>query len=98
MALDATQILGSQQIAGVKVNPRGMGKSVGSFYGGMYGGAIGAAVGAARSMKAAEQKAHYAQTSDTPKFGRLAYLMVTPDEVAVVQLKSKLVTGNDRAP
>ena len=92
MALDASEILGSQQLAGVKVNPRGMGKAVGARYGGMYGGLAGAAVGAARSMKANEEKIAFREESETPTFGRLAYFVVTPEEVALVELKSKIVT------
>jgi hypothetical protein len=92
MALDASEILGSPQLAGVKVNPRGMGKAAGAQYGGMYGGVAGAAAGAARSMKANEQKIAFRENSETPTFGRLAYLVVTADEVALVELKSKIVT------
>jgi hypothetical protein len=92
MALDATQILGSPQLAGVKVNPRGMGKATGAMYGGMYGGVVGAAAGAARSMKANQEKIDYRESSDTPQIGRLAYFVVTPDEVALIELKSKIVT------
>jgi hypothetical protein len=100
VALDASEILGAQQIAGVKVNPRGMGKKVAAPFTGMYGavgagavgGLIGGAVSAGATGKAIREKEAAARASETPQFGRLAYLVVTPDEVALVHLKSKVVT------
>jgi hypothetical protein len=100
VALDASEILGSKQLAAVKVNPRGMGKRVAAPYTGMYGAVgggvvgslIGGAVSAATTTKATREKQEAAQASETPKFGRLAYLVVTPDEVALVHLKSKIVS------
>jgi hypothetical protein len=38
MALDASQMLGATQVAGVKVNPRGMSKRVSSNMAGMNAG------------------------------------------------------------
>jgi hypothetical protein len=93
MAIDASQVLGSPQLAGVKVNPRGLGKSRGaSASGASVGGAVGAAISATRQQKAGEQKAEWASTSRTPEFGRLAYLAVSNAEVALIKLKSGLVT------
>lgn len=100
MALDASEILGSRQIAAVKVNPRGMGKRVAAPYAGMYGGVaagvagslVGGAVSAGATMQADKGKLAAASASETPKFGRLAYLVATPDEVALVHLKSKVVS------
>ena len=60
---------------------------------GMYvGGAVGAAISAARQQKAGKEKAHFAADSQTPSFGRLAFLVVTDDELALVRLKSGLVS------
>jgi hypothetical protein len=92
MALDASDILGSPQLAGVKVNPRGAGKATAGNFAGMYAGAIGAGISAARGMKAGQEKAELAATSETPKFGKLAYLAVTADEVALINVKAKTVT------
>jgi hypothetical protein len=93
MAIDVSGVLGAQQIAGVKVNPRGLGKARGAgMSGANVGGAIGAAISATRQGKAQQEKAQFASTSHTPSFGRLAFLAVTGDEVALVKLKSGIVT------
>jgi hypothetical protein len=93
MAIDASALLGSPQLAGVKVNPRGLGKAVGAqASGASVGGALGAAVSAARGQRAEKERAQYASASRTPEFGRLAYLAVTDSEVALITLKSGLVT------
>lgn len=92
MALDASEKLGSPQLAAVKVNARGFGKSKGSSFSGMYGGVIGAGISAAKGMKAEQQQARIAAESETPKFGRIAYLTVTADELALIDVRSKVVT------
>lgn len=92
MALDASPILGSPQLAGVKVNPRGAGKAKGASFSGMYGGIAGAGAGAAAGMKAEHKQQRIAAESVTPKFSRLAYLAVTEDELALIEVKSKVVT------
>ena len=93
MAIDAAEVLGSPQLAGVKVNPRGLGKSRGaSASGAGVGGVVGAAISATRQQKAGQQKAEWASTSQTPDFGRLAYLAVSSSELALIKLKSGLVT------
>jgi hypothetical protein len=93
MALDASQVLGSPQLAGVKVNPRGAGRSRGASSVGVgVGGLVGGVISAAASTQADKRKAAYAGESETPKFGRLAYLAVTEGELALIQLKSGMVT------
>ena len=93
MAIDASQLLGSPQRAGAKVQPRGFGKKVAAGSTGMYvGGAVGAAISATRQQKAGKQQAQFAADSQTPKFGRLAFLAVTDDELALIKLKSGLVS------
>jgi hypothetical protein len=79
MALDASQVMGSPQLAGVKVNPRGMAKRV-------AGGVAGRLP--ARIVYGSSDQT----TSESPNFGRLAYLAVTDDELALIKLKSGLVT------
>jgi hypothetical protein len=79
MALDASEILGSPQLAGVKVNRQGTTKKA-------YVGIVGAKI----IDKANERKGKVAPESQTPDFGRLAWLAVTADEVALVELKGSL--------
>lgn len=92
MGLDASQVLGSAQVAGAKVSPRGMGRSIAFSSAGMSGGAVGAVVGAAASGRANRRQQEIAEASETPKLGRFAYLAVTGDEVALIKLKSGLVS------
>lgn len=66
MALDASTVLGSPQLAGVKVNPRGAGKALGAKYSGVSGGLIGSAIGAARGMKAEQKKVEIAGGGVSP--------------------------------
>ncbi|HEY1777598.1 MAG TPA: hypothetical protein VGG41_15680 [Solirubrobacteraceae bacterium] len=79
MALDASQLLGSEQLAGVKVNPRGMARRV--------AGPIGGEVAARVVLGPRAERT----ASETPKFARLAYLVLTGDELALVELKSGIV-------
>jgi hypothetical protein len=90
MAHDASQILGSPQLAGVKVNPRGYGKRQGANFSGMYvGGVLGAAISATAAGRANKKKAQADAASSAPKFGRLAYLAATAEELALIELKTK---------
>ncbi|MGA3362255.1 MAG: hypothetical protein ABSD82_09515 [Solirubrobacteraceae bacterium] len=93
MAHDASQILGSPQLAGVKVNPRGMATKGAAPFVGMYAGVVGAAISATAVGRANKQRADFEQESETPRFGRLAYLAVTKDEIALVELKLKGQVG-----
>lgn len=79
MAIDATPILGSRQLAGVKVNPKGMAKRVGRNVAGDLPARI--VYGKSDPTK-----------SDTPQFGRLAFLAVGEDELALIKLKSGIVS------
>ena len=91
MALDASHVLGAQQLAGVRVNPKGFLKRRAAAGAGMYaGGAVGAVVGAAAGARAGRQEQELASVSETPSF-RLAYLAVTADELALIRLKTGLV-------
>ena len=78
MAFDASQVLGSPQLAGVKVNPRGMSKRV-------AGNVVG------RLPARVVYGSGGPTTSEAPNFGRLAYLAVTDSELALIKLKSGLV-------
>lgn len=86
MAIDASELIGAPQIAGVKVMSRGatMGRAVNQ--GGLaVGGLIGAAGGALASGKTAKKGA--ADRAETPEFKGQALLALTDDEVVLVKLK-----------
>jgi F0F1-type ATP synthase membrane subunit c/vacuolar-type H+-ATPase subunit K len=86
MAIDASELLGAPQIAGVKVMPRGAMMARAVNQGGMsVGGVIGAAGGALGSGKAA--KAGVADRAETPEFKGQALLTLTDVDVALVKLK-----------
>ena len=80
MAFDASAVLGSPQLAGVKVNPRGMAKRMGRNIAGSV---------PARIVYGSSDRT----TSESPDFGRLAYLAVTDSELALIKFKSGLVTS-----
>ena len=91
MGLDASKLLGSPQVAGARVNPKGFAKKKITASAASHAGIVGAAVTARAGYKAQEQQAEAAAESDTPRF-RLAYIAVTADEVALVRLKAGLVS------
>ena len=78
MALDASQVLGSPQLAGAKVNPRGMARRVA----GGVTGTLPARIAYGPSVRA---------SAETPTFGRLAFVAVTESELALIKLKSGVV-------
>lgn len=91
MALDASQLLGAPQLAGVKVSPKGFTMSVASRNAGAgVGGALGAVIGSTASTMADRRQGKTG--SETPDFGRAAYLAVTDRELALIKLKSGLAT------
>ena len=93
MGLDASQLLGAPQIAGVKVNPRGMAKRVAGGGRGVGAGAGGAGIlGGAIGSKIASKMQPGSVPSESPDFGRNAYLALTDDELALIKLKSGVVT------
>jgi hypothetical protein len=86
MGIDASELLGAQQIAGVKVMPRGATMARAMNQGGLsVGGVIGAAGGALASGKAANAGA--ATRAETPDFKGQALLALTDSDVALVKLK-----------
>jgi hypothetical protein len=91
MAADASELLGSAQLAGVYVLPRGRTMARAWSQGGRVAGGVGAAGAELAGGKAAKQGA--AERADTPLTGK-ALLAVTEAEVAIVTLKSGgLTTG-----
>jgi hypothetical protein len=90
MALDASQLLGSPQLAGVKVTPKGFTTSFALRMGGAVGvgGVLGGVIGSTASTQADRRQAKMG--SEAPHFGGAAYLAVTDGELALIKLKSGL--------
>jgi hypothetical protein len=80
MAVDASGVLGSRQVAGVKVNPPGSAWRQARMQ-------PGGAVAASFMLSDAPQPGR----AETPPFGRLAFLAVTDQEVALVTLRPRKV-------
>jgi hypothetical protein len=78
MGGDGSAALGSPEVAGVLVNPRGLAKT-------MSAGAIGGVVGAAAATAVAGRSA---KASDLPAFGRVGYVAASDTEVALIKTKS----------
>jgi hypothetical protein len=87
LALNASDILGSPEVAGCKVNPRGANKGtiakagVGQGLGGAAAGMVANKKGKAEQVEAA--------TSAAPSFGTIAWLALTADELALVDIEVK---------
>jgi hypothetical protein len=97
MATDASHLLGSPQLAGVRVNPWGAFRraeaSTTAFSGGIpVSGKLGVAIGDALGGDAAAQERKRAAelAASTPGFGNLGYLALTAHELALITTK---VTG-----
>jgi hypothetical protein len=91
MAIDASQLLGSRQVAGVRVNPWGAFRkaeaSATTISGGIVvPGRLGVAIGDAAGGKAgAEERRRGAQlASVTPTFGNLGFVAVSESEVVLM--------------
>jgi hypothetical protein len=92
MAIDASELLGAPQIAGVKVMARGatMGRAWNQG-GAAAGGLIGAAGGAFASGKASKKGS--AGRAETPEFKGQALLALTDNDVALVKLKQGAISA-----
>jgi len=89
MALDASGILGSAQLAGVPVNRRGS-LAAETMRNAGAGGALSGAVGAA--LQPTLERRAQAKAPDTPAYKGTAFLAVTAGEVALIQLRAGLVS------
>jgi len=92
VAHDGSGVLGTQQLAGAKVNPRGFRKSTARKFGGVSagGGAVGAvstAIIQAIATKGEKVAKQAVGQAVTPQFGVIAWLAVTESELALVELK-----------
>lgn len=82
MATDASAVLGAPQLAGGFVNPKGFARRVtASMAGGAIGGAIGSTIAGGTGS----------QEQGVPDFGRVGYVAVTADEIALVKTKSGML-------
>jgi hypothetical protein len=82
VATDASAVLGAPQLAGGFVNPKGFARRVtATVAGGAVAGAIGSAI--AGGSTSTDQ--------GVPDFGRVGYVAVTADEVALVKTKSGML-------
>jgi hypothetical protein len=84
MASDASAALGASEVAGTFVNPKGLTKKMtaataGAQVGGLIGTLAGNAIGGRSSSGGA---------SELPSFGRVGYVAVSENEVALVKTKT----------
>jgi hypothetical protein len=79
MAWDASAALGAPQVAGSVVNPRGLGRK-------MTGMALGGLVGSAVAGMGNKNK----QPGNMPNIGKVGFLAVSGNDVALVKTKSGL--------
>lgn len=83
MADDASSALGAPEIAGTLVNPKGLTKKVtAATAGSQIGGAIGSMAAGAVAGRTS------GATDEMPSFGRVGYVAVSENEVALVKTKS----------
>jgi hypothetical protein len=92
MGIDVSAQIGSPQVAGTQVSPRGAGKQAMAWGAGTAGGLIPAVIGAAAGQKAAKDAVKLRAESETPQFGRLGFLALTDGELALVKMKPGLVS------
>jgi len=86
MASDASHALGAPEVAGAFVNPKGMTKKMtASVAGQVAGGVVGSA---AVGIKTGSP---YAGAGEVPNFGRVGYVAVTADEVALVKTETGML-------
>jgi hypothetical protein len=82
MGGEGSQALGASEIAGTLVNPRGMAKKMtASVAGGQIAGAVG-------SVAASTLAARNSRATEMPSFGRVGYVAVSADEVALIKTKT----------
>ena len=86
MAANASHALGAAEVAGSFVNPKGMTKKMtASVAGRVAGGVVGSV---AASMKTGSP---YAGAADVPNFGRVGYIAVTADDIALVKTETGML-------
>ena len=95
MAYDATEILGAPQVAGARVLSKGYIKrqAAGPAGVGLVGGVTGAVISATASEAVGRQQKNEQAEADTPHVGRSAFLAATADELALIGINEKSLTG-----
>ena len=98
MGLDASQFLGAPQLAAVKVNPPGLGKTVmartmhtqvGTGLAAVAVSALADAAVQTRLQRSAQQQRDAAAESSAPSFAKIALLAVTSGEIALIQVDAR---------
>jgi hypothetical protein len=88
MRQDASGVLGATEVAGTFLTPHGLTrKMTGRVAGGVVGGGAGRVVGGVIAGGGSGGEA----SDRTPEFGRIGYLAVTTDEVALIRGTSGLM-------
>jgi hypothetical protein len=80
---DGSAALGAPELAGSFVNPKGLTKK---FTAATAGAVVGGALGSAAARSAVGDP--YEGAPDVPSFGRVGYLSVTKDEIAIVKTRT----------
>ena len=90
MGEDASEVLGSPQVGGVRVMPKGgiWKQAWGSNTAGAVGGVAAAIVSSTGTEIAKRKQKKQMEAADTPKIGDIAYLAATAEELALVSVRS----------
>jgi hypothetical protein len=97
MALDASDVLGIQQVAGTLVNPRGsFHKAMAKSNPGFGGGLSGPVAGMFLKKNIARERVEAAE-STVPDFGHNGYLALTADEIVLLTTKKGLMSAKPAA-
>lgn len=101
MGLNATELLGAEQLAGVRVNKQGFylatlsrqgGKSMGGFSSGAaggLGGVLGSSLLARWARKKAKTQAVNTPQSSAPEFTQMAFLALTASDIALIGIDAR---------
>jgi hypothetical protein len=97
VALDATDVIGAQQLVGTLINPRGsfhkqMARSNPGFGGGLSGPVAGMFL-----KKGMDRERVEAAASTAPTFGGHGYLALTADEIVLCSTKKGLMSAKPEA-
>jgi hypothetical protein len=79
MGIDASPLLGTTQIAGTKVNPRGTTAAI-------AGRTAAGGVVASEMFRRSSKKQQTDAMGSTPDFGRFGFLAVTADELVLIRM------------
>ncbi|HEX3825006.1 MAG TPA: hypothetical protein VHV79_11135 [Mycobacteriales bacterium] len=97
MALDASEVLGSQQLAGTLVNPRGMLHKVMTQSNAALGWGVSGPLAGMFLKKNIDRERVEAAASTAPDFGDHGYLALTADEIVLLTTKKGLMSAKPAA-